>query len=386
MPHAPEHDARLSAIRPTRMGPVGDGADSQKGPYMHACSILSLCAIVAVVTSCSAETKKIETQAPSAPVASAASTMPARPPTAAPMLKTIAPTSVVAVVEGVELHQSEVNTRMERVLAMSGGHIPPERIAEFRAQFGKRVLDEMVMQTLLLKTAEQAKIAITTNDIAEALKGMPLPPGQTLESALAAQGMNRADFDKEMRDGLKIQKLLEKEIGNKAVVSDQQIKEFYESNKTHMATPETVTARHLLVKFPDNADDKAKATAKAKAEGLRKQLVAGADFAKLVKENSDDPGSKETGGEYTFPRGQMVPAFESAAFNQNLKEIGPLVETQFGYHIIQTLAKKPGKTMALDEVKDDIRKHLENKIKGEAVQKYIEALRAKATIKYPSQT
>ena len=64
----------------------------------------------------------------------------------------------------------------------------------------------------------------------------------------------------------------------------------------------------------------------------------------------------------------------------------PLVETQFGYHIIQTLAKKPGKVVALDEAKNDIRKHLENKAKSDAVRKYIDALRAKANIKYPEQT
>ena len=152
-----------------------------------------------------------------------------------------------------------------------------------------------------------------------------------------------------------------------------------------MSDPETVTARHLLVKFPEGADEKAKATAKEKAEGLRKQLLNGADFAKLVKENSDDPGSKDTGGEYTFPRGQMVPAFEAAAFDQKLKEIGPLVETQFGYHIIQTLAKHEAKPSKLEDVKEGVRKHLESQSKGQAVQKYIEELRAKADIKYPGQ-
>ena len=95
------------------------------------------------------------------------------------------------------------------------------------------------------------------------------------------------------------------------------------------------------------------------------------------------PGSKETGGEYTFPRGQMVPAFENAAFTQPLKEIGPLVETDFGFHIIQALSKNPAKSPTLDEVKADIVKYLENKNKGEVVQKYIAALKAKSDIKYP---
>lgn len=347
---------------------------------MHARLFVALCVLTAAGTiGCSAETAKPEAKTPAAPLEKKAQP-------ALPAMKIIAPTSVVAVVEGVEIRQVEVNERLDRVLAMGGGQVPPERIAEFRAQFSHRVLDELVTQTLLLKTAEQAKIEVTTNDIAHALVKLPLPPGQTLDDALKAQGMSRAAFDKEMREGLKIQKLIEQQIGATPVITEQQIKAFYESNKEKMSEPETVTARHLLVKIPEGAADKAKATAKEKAEGLRRQLVAGADFAKLVKENSDDPGSKDKGGEYTFPRGQMVPAFEKAAFSQKLNEIGPLVETPFGYHIIQTLAKNTGKTAVLAEVQNNIRKYLENKAKSEAVQKYIEGLRTKATIKYPAQT
>ena len=348
---------------------------------MHVASIKWLCAIGITLTF-SAAVHAAETPKPAAaPTPAPAPALPA-----SPVMKIVAPTSVVAVVEGVEVRQADVNARLDRILAMAGGKVPPEKINEFRAQVSRKVLDELVLQTLLLHTAEKAKITVTKDDIEKAIKEMPLPPGHTLETVLAAQGMNRADFDKEINTGLKIQKLLEKQVASLPAVSDEQIKKFYDENKERMTEPETVTARHLLVKIPENADAKAKTAAKEKAEGLRKQLEGGADFAKLVKENSDDPGSKDTGGEYTFPRGQMVKAFEDAAFGQKLNEIGPLVETQFGYHIIQTLAKHEAKTAKLDDVKGDVRKHLENQAKGTAVQKYIEELRSKADIKFPPQT
>jgi parvulin-like peptidyl-prolyl isomerase len=303
-----------------------------------------------------------------------------------PALKIVAPTSVVAVVNGVEIRQSAVNERLDKVMGMMGGRMPVDQQAQFRQQFGQRVLEDMVMQTLLLGAADKAKVEVSAADVAKALKELPLPPGQTLEQACQAQGLNKAEFEKDIATGLKIQKLLEKQTTGVAEVTDADVKKFYIENKPRMAQPETVTARHILVKFEQGADDKAKAQAKEKAEGLRKQLQNGADFAKLAKEHSDDPGSKNTGGEYTFPRGQMVPAFESAAFTQPLKEIGPLVETPFGYHIIQTLSKNAPKTPDFDEVKGDIRKHLENQGKGQVVQKYIEALRSKADIKYPGRT
>jgi len=251
-----------------------------------------------------------------------------------PALKIVAPTSVVAVVNGVELRQSDVNERLDKVMTMLGKRIPAEQMGMFREQASGRVLDELVMQTLLLGTAEKAKVEVTAADLAKAMKDLPIPPGQTVEQTYLAAGMSKAEFEKELTTGLKIQKLLEKQTAAVAKVTDEDVKKFYTENKERIAQPETVTARHLLVKCEQGSDEKAKAQAKGKAEDLRKQLQNGADFAKLAKEHSDDPGRKNTGGEYTFPRGQMVPAFENAAFTQQLKEIGPLVETPFGYHII----------------------------------------------------
>ncbi len=316
---------------------------------------------------------------PAAPVAT-----PALP--VLPALKIVAPTSVVAVVNGVEIRQAEVNERLDKIMTMLGQRIPAEQAGMFRAQAGGRVLDELVMQTLLLGTAEKAKLEVTADDLKKAMKDLPVPPGQTVEQTYLAAGMNKEEFEKEITTGLKIQKLLEKQTGAVAKVTEGDVKKFYDENQARLAQPETVTARHILVKFDQGADEKAKAKAKEKAEGLRKQLQNGADFAKLAKEHSDDPGSKNTGGEYTFPRGQMVPAFETAAFTQPLKEIGPLVETPFGYHIIQALSKNTAKTPTLDEVKDKIREHLESQGKGQAVQKYIQELRTKADIKYPGRT
>jgi peptidyl-prolyl cis-trans isomerase C len=345
---------------------------------MHVCPLMMVAVIAAAgFTARAADEKKPDAQ-PTPPL-----TMPSMP--ALPVLKNLAPTSVVAVVNGVILRQSDVNERLDKVMKMLGGKIPVEKQGMFRAQVSGRVLDELVMQTLLLASADKAKIEVTPDDLQKAIKDLPVPPGQTVEATYEAQGMNKAEFEKEISTGLKIQKLIEKETAGSTKVTDADIKKFFEENKERLAQPETVTARHILVKVDKGADDKAKAAAKEKAEGLRKQLQNGADFAKLAKENSDDPGSKETGGEYTFPRGQMVPAFENAAFTQPLKEIGPLVETDFGFHIIQTLSKNTAKSPSFDEVKADIVKYLENKNKSEVVQKYIADLKTKSDIKYPGE-
>src|SRR5262249_54009915 len=115
-------------------------------------------------------------------------------------------------------------------------------------------------------------------------------------------------------------------------VTDAQLQKEYTANQDRFKTPERVQARHILVK----SDARNDAEKKAKAEGLLKQIQAGGDFAKLAKDNSDDPGSAAMGGELGFiVRGQTVPEFEKSAFSLQPGQTSGLVKTTYGYHIIQ---------------------------------------------------
>jgi parvulin-like peptidyl-prolyl isomerase len=97
----------------------------------------------------------------------------------------------------------------------------------------------------------------------------------------------------------------------------------------------TVRARHILVAAKPKAGHAERAEKQRLAEKIRKQLADGADFAEMAKMHSDCP-SKQRGGDLgTFKKGQMVKPFEHAAFTQKVDAIGPVVETQFGYHIVQ---------------------------------------------------
>lgn len=104
-----------------------------------------------------------------------------------------------------------------------------------------------------------------------------------------------------------------------------------------------VRARHILIKTVDDSmaalSDEDKAAAKVKAEEALARAKAGEDFATLVTEYSQDPGSLETGGEYTFARGEMVTSFEDEAYSLGIGEISDLVESEYGYHIIKVEEK-----------------------------------------------
>src|ERR1019366_112725 len=117
--------------------------------------------------------------------------------------------------------------------------------------------------------------------------------------------------------------------------TQQEIQQYYNAHQAEYSVPEQARSRHILISVPAGADAKTDAAAKAKAEGILKQLKGGANFAELAKKNSEDPGSKDTGGELGFAqRGHMVPAFDTAIFSQKIGDIA-IVKSQYGYHIVQ---------------------------------------------------
>ena len=132
--------------------------------------------------------------------------------------------------------------------------------------------------------------------------------------------------------------------------TQQEIEAYYNAHKSEYSVPEQAKSRHILIQVPPGADAKTDAAAKAKAEDILKQLQKGANFAELAKKYSDDPGSKDSGGELGFAqRGHMVPEFDKAIFTQKIGDI-EIVKTQYGYHIVQVEERTPAHTQSLSEV------------------------------------
>ncbi|MDR3740494.1 MAG: peptidylprolyl isomerase [Terracidiphilus sp.] len=158
--------------------------------------------------------------------------------------------------------------------------------------------------------------------------------------------------------------------------SQQEIQQYYNGHKSEYETPEQAKARHILIKA--GTDAKSDAAAKAKAEALLKQIQGGANFADLAKKNSDDPGSKDTGGELGFAqRGRMVPEFDKAIFSQKIGDT-QIVKTQFGYHIVQVEERQTAHTQSLNEVLPTIQAALIRQKSAGAQQAYAQALTTEA--------
>jgi parvulin-like peptidyl-prolyl isomerase len=168
------------------------------------------------------------------------------------------------------------------------------------------------------------------------------------------------------------------EITKESKPSDEELHKYYDEHKTEF---EQVKARHILIRFQGSSlpvkpgqKDLTDAEALAKAQDIRKKLVAGGDFAAVAKEESDDSGSGGAGGELGFfHHGQMVPSFETAAFALKEGEISDPVKSQFGYHVIQVEAHQ---TKTFEEAKPDI----EQRLAPQVAQKTLDEMVKKAAV------
>src|SRR6267378_5641265 len=138
-------------------------------------------------------------------------------------------------------------------------------------------------------------------------------------------------------------------------ISDDQLKVQYQKNMQQYQVPNRVHARHILLMTVGKTDAEAEEIRK-KAEDILSQVKKGAKFEDLAKKYSEDPGTKDKGGDLGWlVQGQTVAEFEKAAFSLQKGQISDLVKTQYGFHIIKVLDKETAHTKPFEEVKDSLR-------------------------------
>ena len=180
---------------------------------------------------------------------------------------------------------------------------------------------------------------------------------------------NRAMFKSPEKRSFDLLVASEEKIGATIDVSDAVLRQVYSSAGDRFRTGERVRVRHILLKTTEKSADDIKKI-EAKANDLLKQIKAGADFGKLASANSDDPGSKDKGGEYGWMiKGQTVPAFEASAFSLKKNETSNPIKTEYGYHIIQVLDREDPKVQGFEAVKGE----LATELRRQQVQPRLEA-------------
>lgn len=285
---------------------------------------------------------------------------------------------VAVSVDGRVLKKSVLEKDLQEQLKIYKDKIPAGKIKEVRVQMKQQLIDEFIMRTIVSDEVAKRKIQATDKEIKETTDHIlaSLPPGKKLDVFMKENKISREDIAL----GIKVKKMVAQDLEKRAKPSEKEIAKFYDDNKDKFTIPESVHVRHILIAFKDGDDEKIKAEKKTKIENLRNQIADGADFADIARKNSDCP-SKDTGGDLgEIQKGQTVKPFEDAAFSQEKNVVGPVIATDFGYHIIQVLEHNQEKTTALAEVKDRISSFLEQQKQSESFSALVTKLRKNAKI------
>ncbi|CAN5501115.1 SurA N-terminal domain-containing protein [soil metagenome] len=186
---------------------------------------------------------------------------------------------------------------------------------------------------------------------------------------------NKSKFERPQQLDVQFVVLSSGSLGETSKISDADLEQYYQQNQQRFVTPEQRRASHILIEVDSSASAAKRAEAKAKAEKILAEVKANPkDFAKLAAKYSDDAGSKDKGGDLEFtPRGGWVKPFEDAAFAMNKGEISPLVQSDFGYHIIELTDIRPGVVKTLAEVRPQLESEVRAQLGSRALAEQAEA-------------
>jgi peptidyl-prolyl cis-trans isomerase C len=291
------------------------------------------------------------------------------------------PDDMIAVVNGTIITRGAFDRVREselRQAAKKGQQIPDAQMAKVE----NSILDTLIVDELLFQESKKKEIKVKPETVTEQLMTVKkrFPSEAEFSKILEENNMTESKLRENIKRGMAIQQLLDKEVNQKVKITDEEGKTFYDTNPQFFLQPERVKASHILIKVNEGASEEKKAEARKKIEDIQQKVRKGEDFAALAKTYSEGPSAPKGGDLDYFGRGQMVKPFEDVAFSLKPNETSEIVETRFGYHLIKVVDKQPEKTIAYADVKDRINKYLKDqKLKTERLL-YFDKLKKDAKI------
>ncbi|MHC4252854.1 MAG: peptidylprolyl isomerase [Planctomycetota bacterium] len=274
----------------------------------------------------------------------------------------------VLLVNGEPIMRSSIDKLLK---PLQKAKVPQQQFVQYQQRLVQNIIMDMLLDQFLRKdgfkpTREEIEVQVKRRERLYCEKPNPLSFAEALRRSGTSVLEMKANPDPRLRFSCYIRRGL----------TEQDLARAYETEKDSWAK---VRARHVLIATRGMKTDEEKAAARTKAEAIRARILAGEDFAELAAEFSGC-GSKQTGGDLGFfaRRGQMAEPFAKAAFALDVDGVSPVVETQFGYHVIQTTEARKG-----DAPLEEVREYVADAAAERRGQGIYEEIRGKAKIERP---
>ena len=243
------------------------------------------------------------------------------------------------------------------------------------------IKDHLINTKLAISIAKKEKIKIDEKELTDRIDKIKAYYGseQDFLMALNEKGTNFSEFERDIREQMLAQKLVQEKVSASIVVTPGEIRELYEKNLDQLVAPKQAQVRTIMVRKTDDRKDE---DSRKKMEEILAEAKKTKDFAALAKEKSEGPYAAEGGDMgYVMP-GQTVDEIDGVIFSLNKGQVSDVVETEIGYHIFYIEDMKEPRTLEFAEVNDFLREQLFMRKFQEELVKYLKENREKAYISY----
>lgn len=286
---------------------------------------------------------------------------------------------VVAVVNGEIITRSEVKDRYEMLLqalrAQAGGQDVESQIEFLK----KNLLDRMVTELLILQKARQLKLDVReqvrlTIDNIKSQNGME--SDEDLKAALRREGLDFNRWVRQMEEDLLRQAVLFNEVDRQIAIDDSDVVNEYKTHPEEYNDPEEVRLSGIIISDVEHSAEEAE----ARKNEASSRLAGGEDFAALAEALSDGPVKDNRGDLGAFKKGELDPVLEEAARGLKPGQVSGWLKARNGWYLLRLDSRKESALKPFDDVKKEIEEKIFNRKRAAAIEKYVEAEKARNSV------
>ena len=247
----------------------------------------------------------------------------------------------------------------------------------------RQALDTLIEEKLMDYEIKKAGIKVTPREveaIIDDIKKQNKATQEDLERALANEGITFEKYKTQIEQRVLRTKLVQWSVKVEPKASEKQLRDFYEQNVERYRTPETFRPAHILFVIPKEAPPEKVQEVRKKCQEVLDRIRKGEDFGEMALLYSQDPSAKDRGDLGYFKKGELLPAFEKELNRLRVGEVGGIIRTEFGFHLIKLLDRRGGTPMPFEEAKARVQQEYSQSEMDHAVRQFIASLKEKSVI------
>ena len=289
---------------------------------------------------------------------------------------------VVARINGQPIYEDQLKAETEKSLSGLRRYGMRKDDGSTVKRLQARVLDKAIGDVLINQESKKRTVENIEEKVEQRVKELEKKygAGPGMERYLQIRKITMDDLRESLKGRVRVDDYLKEQGVLEPEIPESRIREMYDADPTSFSSKETATVSHILIALDKDAGPEEKDQARQKAEQIRKEILAGKDFAEMAKEHSACRSASEGGNLGRLKKGFMPAEFDTAASALEEGAVSEVVETKFGFHIIKLVEKSPAGVIPYEQMRDFLKKYLQDEESKKKLESHIAELRKKSEI------